>query len=121
MLSHLYITLIGEGLLAGGYVLWLITGIVNAAFNTKQWSWKKTFTDIAKAIVMAAVILGLVALSDGMEWYASLLGFEIASLTDGMSTVTMLGGITAGIVVYYGRAMKNALAFFNLPNSGDKK
>lgn len=121
MFNQLLTTLVGLGLLAGGYVLWLITGIVNAAFNTKKWSWRKTFTDIAKAGLMGVVILGLVVLSNGMEWYAGLLGFDITSLTDGMSTVTMLGGIMAGIAVYYGRAMKNALNFFKLPNSEEEK
>lgn len=114
MIDQLIVTLVGLGLLGGGYLLWLLTGIVNAAINTKTWSWKKTISDISKALVMAVVILGLVALSNGMDWYAGLLGFNISEFTDGLSIVTMLGGIVAGIATYYGRAMKNALNFFKL-------
>lgn len=114
MLDQLLITVTGLGLLAGSYVLWLITGIVNAAFNTKEWSWKKMAIDAAKALLMAVVILGLVTLSSGLDWYAGLLGFDITAFTDGVSMVTMLGGITAGIATYYSRAMKNALAFYKL-------
>lgn len=109
------VMLIGEGLLAGGYLLWLISGITNSVFHTKVWSWKKMFTDIAKAILMGLVLLGLVALADGLDWYAGLLGYDISTFTDGASTTMMLGGIVAGIATYYGRAVKNALNFFKLP------
>lgn len=119
MLEQLLITAIGLGLLAGSYVLWLVTGIANAAINTKSWSWHKTMTDITKALLMALAILGLVALSDGLEWYAGLLGFDISAFTDGVSTVTMLGGIAAGTAMYYGRAVKNAIALFKLPSEGN--
>lgn len=114
MIDQLIVTLVGLGLLGGGYLLWLLTGIINAVVNTKLWSWKKTITDLAKALLMGVVILGLVALSNGIDWYAGLLGFDVAQFTDGMSTVVMLGGIIAGIATYYGRAMKNAMNFFNL-------
>lgn len=109
------VMLIGELLLGGGYLLWLLTGIVNAAVNTKTWSWKKTLTDLSKALLMAVVLLGLVALSDGLNWYAGLLGYDISTFTDGASTTMMLGGIVAGIATYYGRAVKNAMNFFRLP------
>lgn len=115
MIDQLIVTLVGLGLLGGGYLLWLLTGIVNAVVNTKQWSWRKTATDVAKALLMGVVILGLVALSNGIDWYAGLLGFDVSAFTDGMSTVVMLGGIVAGIATYYGRAMKNAMNFFKLP------
>lgn len=115
--SQLVTTLVGLGLLAGGYILWLLTGIVNAAVNTKTWSWKKTIADLSKALLMGVVILGLVALSNGLEWYAGLLGFDFSEFTDGVSTVSMIGGIIAGIAIYYGRAMKNALNFFKLTTS----
>lgn len=114
MIDQIITTIVGLGLLAGGYGLWLLTGIVNAAVNTKTWSWKKTGLDISKALLMGAVIIGLVALSNGIDWYAGLLGFDVSQFTDGMSTITMLGGITAGIAIYYGRAAKNALNFFKL-------
>lgn len=116
MIDQLIITGMGLGLLASGYVLWLITGIVNATFNTKTWSWEKMATDIAKALLMGTVLLALVALANGIELYANMLGFDISAFTEGISTMTMLGGITAGIAVYYGRAMKNTWAFFKLPN-----
>lgn len=116
MLDQLITTGIGLGLLAGGYLLWLLTGVINCVVNTRRWSWKKTITDISKAFLMGVVILGLVALANGLDWYTKLLGFDISTFTDGMSTLTMLGGIIAGIAVYYGRAMKNALNFFKLPS-----
>lgn len=109
------VMLIGEGLLAGGYLLWLLSGIFNAALYTKTWSWRKMFTDIAKAVLMGVVLLGLVALSDGLNWYAGLLGYDISTFTEGASTTMMLGGIVAGIATYYGRAVRNALNFFKLP------
>lgn len=118
MLDKEIVMLIGEGLLAGGYLLWLMTGIVNAAFNTKTWSWKKMALDLVKALVMGVVLLGLVALSDGLDWYASMLGFDISQLTDGMSTTVLFTGIVGGIAVYYGKAVKNAINFFKLPTSG---
>ncbi len=116
LLNELITTIVGLGLLGGGYILWLITGIVNCMFNTHTWSWKKTATDLAKAFLMAVVVLGLVALSNGMDWYCGLLGFDISSFTNGMSTVVMLGAITAGIANYYGKAAKNALNFYKLKN-----
>lgn len=107
----------GLFLLAGGYLLWFITGIANYSFNTRKWSWKKTVTDLAKAFLMAFVILALVALSNGLDWYSSKLGFNITEFTDGVSTTTLFGGIVAGIALYYGRAVRNALNFFKLPTN----
>lgn len=115
--SQLVTTMVGLGLLAGGYLLWLLTGVTNAVVNTKTWSWKKTIADLSKALLMGVVILGLVALSNGLEWYAGLLGFDVTEFTDGVSIVTLIGGIVAGIATYYGRAMKNALNFFKLTTS----
>lgn len=114
LISQLITTLVGLGLLAGGYLLWLLTGVVNSAFNTKTWSWQKMAIDVSKALLIGVVILALVALSNGLEWYAGLLGFDISAFTSGMSTVAMLGGIVAGVATYYGRAMKNALNYFKL-------
>lgn len=115
--DKLITTSVGLGLLGLGYLLWFITGWLNYFFNTKKWSWKKTFTDLAKAALMGLVLLGLVALADGLDWYAGLLGYDISTFTDGASTTMMLGGIVAGIATYYGRAVKNALNFFKLPTN----
>lgn len=109
------VMLIGEALLAGGYLLWLLTGVVNAAINTKTWSWKKMATDLAKAALMGVVMVALVALSDGLDWYATSLGYDISVFTDGASTTMMFGGIVAGIAIYWGRAVRNAMNFFKLP------
>lgn len=120
LVDELVTTAVGLGMLAGGYLLWLLTGIVNAAVNTKTWSWKKTIADFSKALLMAVVILGLVALSNGLDWYAGLLGFDFSEFTNGLSTVAMIGGIIAGIATYYGKAAKNALNFFKLDTSAAK-
>lgn len=117
LVNQLITTGVGEALLGFAYLLWLITGVANATFNTKTWSWKKTGTDLAKAILMAIVILGLVVLSNGLEWFAGMLGFDITAFTDGMSTVTILGGIIGGAALYYSRAVKNAINFFKLDTS----
>lgn len=115
MIDKVVTMLVGEGLLAGGYFLWFLTGVAKAVFETKTWSWKKMFTDISKALLVGAVLVGLVALADAMNWYADMLGFDISAFTDGVSTTLLLGGVAAGIAVYYGKAARNALNFFKLP------
>lgn len=118
LIDQVVTTAAGLGLLGVGYLLWFITGVVNAGFNTKTWSWKRTAQDIAKALVMALAILGLVFLANGLDWYANLLGFNITELMDGVSLVTMLGGIILGCVNYYGKAVRNAFNFFRLELGG---
>lgn len=114
MINQLITTAEGLGLLAIGYLLWFLTGVVNSKFNTHQWSWKKTRVDIAKAVTMGAVMLGLVFLANGLDWYAGSLGFDISQLMDNCSVAVMTGGIILGCVNYYGKAVLNSTRFFKL-------
>lgn len=113
LINQLMTTGMGLGLLAGGYLIWLLTGIANNLFNDKKWSWKRTFEDIAKALLWSVAIEAWVALCFGLEWFAGKCGCDIKTLMDGASVTGVIGGIIGGTIFYAVKAYKNILNFVN--------
>lgn len=113
LLNQIITTSVGLSLLAGGYLIWLLTGVSNWAFNDKKWSWKRMFEDIAKATLWGIAIIAWVALCYGLEWFAGKCGCDIKALMDGASTAGVIGGIIGGTIFYAVKAYKNIINFVN--------
>lgn len=114
LFDQLATTTIGLGLVWLGYGLWLLTGILNAGFNTKTWSWKRMFLDIAKAVLFSVVVLALVVLANGIEWYAWVNKADITQLTEPIKVSAITLALLGGSAVYYSKALKNAMNFIML-------
>ncbi len=113
LINQLITTAIGLSLLAGGYLIWLLTGIANNLFNNMKWSWKRTGEDIIKALLWGVAIIAWVALCYGLNWFAAQCGCDIKALMDGASAAGVIGGIIGGTVFYAVKAYKNILNFVN--------
>lgn len=111
LFDQLATTAAGLGLVWLGYGLWLLTGVLNAGFNTKIWSWKRMFLDIAKAILFSVIVLALVVLADGIQWYAWVNKADISQLTEPIKVSVITTALLGGAVYYYGKALKNAFSF----------
>lgn len=113
LLNQLITTGTGLSLLAGGYLIWLLTGVANNLFNDKKWSWKRMLEDIAKALLWGVAIEAWVALCFGLNWFAGKCGCDIEALMDGASTAGVIGGIIGGTIFYAVKAYKNIINFVN--------
>lgn len=114
LLDQIITVSIGLGGLGTAYLLWLLTGILNVGLTKgKKWSWKKTFEDLAKLLLLTIIVLGWVVVMNFIDWYAGNLGADISALMDGVSVAGMVGGILGGTIHYAIKVGKNFINFFN--------
>lgn len=105
---------LGLGGLGVAYLLWLLTGILDVGFTKgRKWSWKKTFEDLAKLLLLIVIVLGWVVVMNFIDWYAGNLGADISALMDGVSVAGMVAGILGGTIHYAIKVGKNFINFFN--------
>lgn len=115
VLNQIVTVSVGLGGLGVSYLLWLLTGILNVGFTKgRSWSWKKTFEDLAKLMLLIAIVLGWVVVMNFIDWYAGNLGADISALMDGVSVGGMVAGILGGTIHYAIKVGKNFINFFNV-------
>ena len=114
-LTNLLITTgIGLILLGATYLADLLTGIIKVIFTpAMKWSWKKFFEDFLKALLIAFSTEYLVALFFILDWFATKMGVDVKTLSEGMTAVTMVMGCIGGSYYFLLSASKNLLNFLN--------
>ena len=72
LVNLLIVTGIGLILLAGSYLVDLLSGIIKVIFTpAMKWSWKKFGEDLVKAILIAIATESLVALIYILNWFST--------------------------------------------------
>ena len=114
-LTNLLITTgIGLILLGASYIADLLTGIIKVIFTpAMKWSWKKFFEDFLKAILIAVATEYLVAIFFILNWFATKMGVDVQTLSEGMTAVSMVLGCIGGSYYFLLSASKNLLNFLN--------
>ncbi len=114
LVNLLVTTGIGLILLAGSYLTDLLSGIIKVIFTpAMKWSWKKFGEDLVKAILIAITTECLVALIYILNWFSNKLGVDVNSISEGLTTLTMVMGCIGGSYYFLGSASKNILNFLN--------
>lgn len=114
VINHLISVASGLAILGAGYVVWLMSGLVNVIFTPEnKWSWSKFFKGLAKAIIMALVILSWVAVFDALNWFTKAMGADISSVLEGASLSGLVGGIIGGTAYFLAKGYKNFYEFIN--------
>lgn len=114
LVNLLVTTGIGLILLAGSYLVDLLSGIIKVIFTpAMKWSFKKFFEDLIKAILIAITTESLVALIYILNWFATKMGVDVSTLSQGLSDVTMTIGCIGGSYYFLLSASKNILNFIN--------
>ena len=110
----LIVTGVGLILLGGSYLTDLLSGIIKVIFTpAMKWSWKKFIEDLVKAVLIAITTEILVALIYITNWFASKMGVDVESISDGLTTVTMVMGCIGGSYYFLISASKNIMEFIN--------
>lgn len=105
---------VGLILLAGSYITDLLSGIIKVIFTpAMKWSWKKFGEDLLKAILIAITTEALVALIYTTNWFATKMGVDVTSISEGLTTVSMVMGCIGGSYYFLTSAAKNILNFLN--------
>ena len=114
LVKLLITTGIGLILLAGSYTVDLLSGIIKVIFTpAMKWSWKKFGEDFLKALLIAFTTESLVALIYITNWFATSLGVDVKSISEGLTTVSMVMGCIGGSYYFLLSASKNILNFLN--------
>ena len=114
LITLLITTGIGLILLAGSYLVDLLSGIIKVIFTpAMKWSWQKFGEDLIKAILIAVTTESLVALIYILNWFATKMGVDVETVSHGLSDVTMIIGCIGGSYYFLLSASKNILNFIN--------
>lgn len=114
LVNLLIVTGIGLILLAGSYLVDLLSGIIKVIFTpAMKWSWKKFGEDLVKAILIAIATESLVALIYILNWFSTMLGVDASKLSNGLTSVTMVMGCIGGSYYFVLSASKNIMNFLN--------
>lgn len=115
IVNQLITTGVGLTLLLGSWFVHFLTGFSKYLFNDKKWDWAKFFRSLVKAGLMSAATLAWVAITYGINWFATKCGADISALMEGASTAGVIGAIIGGSVYFLGKAFKNIVAFLGEP------
>lgn len=114
LINLLIVTGIGLILLAGSYLTDLLSGIIKVIFTpAMKWSWKKFFEDFIKALLIGITTEVLVALIFITNKFAMKMGVDINSVSQGLTSVSMVMGCIGGSYYFLTSASKNILEFIN--------
>lgn len=114
LVNLLVTTGIGLILLAGSYLVDLLSGIIKVIFTpAMKWSFKKFFEDLIKASLIAITTESLVALIYILNWFGTKMGVDVESLSNGLTSVTMVMGCIGGSYYFLLSASKNIMNFIN--------
>ena len=114
LVNLIIVTGIGLILLAGSYMVDLLSGIIKLIFTpAMKWSWKKFGEDLVKAILIGITTESLVILIYILNWFATKMGVDVKTLSEGLSSVTMCMGCIGGSYYFLISASKNILNFLN--------
>lgn len=114
IINHLISVASGLAILGAGYIVWLGSGIVNVIFTPDmKWSWVKFFKGLAKALIMALVILSWVAVFDALDWFTKAMGADVSNVLNGASVSGLVGGIIGGTAYFLAKGYRNFYDFVN--------
>lgn len=114
LVNLLITTGIGLILLLGSYLVDLLSGIIKVIFTPQmKWSWKKFGEDLIKAILIGITTESLVALIYITNWFATNVGVDVESISNGLTCLTMITGCIGGSYYFLISASKNILEFLN--------
>lgn len=114
LVNLLIVTGIGLILLAGSYLVDLLSGIIKVIFTpAMKWSWKKFGEDLVKASLIAIATESLVALIYILNWFSTMLGADVSKFSNGLTSVTMVMGCAGGSYYFLLSASKNIMNFIN--------
>lgn len=114
VINHLISVASGLAILGAGYLVWLASGLVNVIFTPgNHWSWSKFFKGLAKAIILALVIMSWVAVFDALDWFTKEMGADVSAVLDGASISGLVGGIIGGTAYFLAKGYKNFYEFVN--------
>lgn len=114
LVNLLITTGFGLILLAGSYLVDLLSGIIKVIFTpAMKWSWKKFGEDLIKAILIGITTELLVALIYTLNWFSTKMGVDISSVSDGLTALSMVMGCIGGSYYFLASASKNILNFLN--------
>lgn len=102
---------VGLCILAGAWLIWLLSGVANWLFSGRKWSWKRTLEDVVKTLAMAVAILSWVLLINAIDWYTGNLGLDVSPLLDGANVVGLIVIIIGGSANYAFKAFRNFATF----------
>lgn len=111
IIQEVLTTATGLLLLLGAWLVNFLTGVSKIIFGQKKWSWKKFFESVAKAVLMAVATLAWVVVMEGVNWFATKCGADIAAILEGASVAGVFGGIIGGSAYFLINAYKNIIKF----------
>lgn len=118
VINHLLTVGSGLAILGAGYLVWLMSGLVNVIFTPgNKWSWSKFFKGFVRAIIIALVIMSWVAVFDALDWFTTKMGADISGVLDGASISGLVGGIIGGTAYFLAKGYKNFYEFINPENT----
>lgn len=114
LVNLIIVTGIGLLLLAGSYLVDLLSGVIKFIFTpAMKWNWKKFGEDLVKAILIGVATESLVILIYVLNWFATKMGVDVSSISGGLTSVTMVMGCIGGSYYFLISASKNILNFLN--------
>ncbi len=111
---------VGLALLGGTWFIWFVSGVANNLFSETKWSWRRTFEDVVKTLLMGMTILAWVVIAEALDWYTQQVGMDISALLDGASITGLIAVICGGSGYYVMKAFRNFGAFIGTDHVANK-